>query len=194
MPDTGPPIEQLTRRLAETPEDFLSPLVADADPVVNVAAVVSDLLEELGGQPLGAADAKQFRRTGKGDTNRITLVLVASWLLHDSWFRARGGLADPARVFLLSGINELATVVAPDKFVSDPDRREELVRNALSALDLIPLGESEVVARDRLMTLSTIERNRVLKESAEAQARIRALQEAMRQKAAQEASPAWGHE
>ncbi len=46
---TGPPVEQLTRRLADTPEEFLAePLRKNGQGRVSVGAVISDLLERLG--------------------------------------------------------------------------------------------------------------------------------------------------
>ena len=65
-------MEGLTRRLAETPAEFLA-----APGVVRVAAVVNDLIVELGGGPLTTAQAALFEhfehgldlQTGRGRGN-----------------------------------------------------------------------------------------------------------------------------
>ena len=181
---TGPAIERLTRRLAETPADFLAE-------TPEVVAVVSDLLRDLGGELLDRERAHPLRQL---DQRTLRLVLVTAWLLHDEWFRSERRFADAALRFLATGLKEIAQLVEPAAFVSDPDRREELARRLLDALELLPQGETPLQATDRLATLDTIERSRVLRETRAAQARIREIQEAMRKKAAEEAAASYGRE
>lgn len=193
MNETGPPIERLTRRLAETPDDFLEdPTPAKDRTAPAVAAVVSDLLVDLGGAPLDAIDAKKLQPNA--GARLLTTTMIAAWLLHDEWFRDARRFASGAKRVLFEDLSELAQAVEPKSFVTDPDRREELARVCLTRLGLRPEGESEAMARDRLTTLSTIERQRVIRESKEAQERMRRIQEEMRRKAAVEAAPAWGRE
>ncbi|MFA6959074.1 MAG: hypothetical protein WC538_24640 [Thermoanaerobaculia bacterium] len=196
MPHPGPPIELLTRRLAETPTEFLSPVLASDPGAVNLAAIVSDLIADLGGEPLPAESAKQFVARAKERDDELRLVLIASWLLHERWFIDQARFAPRALAFLSNGLGAVAKVVKPAKFVSDPDRREELARMCLAALDLLPAGESENVARDRLTTLSSVERQRVLAETRKAQEeqRRRKIEEEMARQKAAEAAPAWGRE
>jgi hypothetical protein len=51
MTHEGPQLEQLTRRLTETPVDFLAEPRIGKNGLVQVDAVVADLLRELGGVP-----------------------------------------------------------------------------------------------------------------------------------------------
>ena len=194
MNDVGPPIERLTRRLAETPADFLeNPTPPKGTTAVNTAAVVSDLLVDLGGSLLTAVEAKAFA-PNRG-SRHLTTILVSCWLLHDEWFRdARRFSRQVKRLLSGDELWNLSQAVEPGKFVTDPDRREELARFCLAELGLRPEGETQTMARDRLTTLSTIERQRVIRETREAQERMRKIQEEMRQKAAREAAPAWGRE
>jgi hypothetical protein len=196
MPQPGPPIELLTRRLAETPSEFLSPVLAKESGAVNLAAIVSDLIADLGGEPLPAEMAKRFEAREKARDDELRLVLIASWLLHDRWFTDQRRFAPGALSFLSNGLAAAAKLVKPAKFVSDPDRREELARMCLAALDLVPAGESEIVARDRLTTLSSVERQRVIAETRRAQEeqRRRKIEEEMARQKAAEAAPAWGRE
>lgn len=185
----GPPVEALTRRLAECPPEFLAEPRTGKRGLVSVPAVVSDLLVALGGAPLSPAQTELFERSSsRALRSRLGLILVTCWLLADPWFRAQGRFAVPALALLRERLDETARVVAPEKFVSDPDRREELARLALSALSLRPAGESEAQAADRLTTLSSSERQTVVKAAQAAEERARAIRAAIAaRKAAAEA-------
>ncbi len=189
MSSEGPGLEALTRRLAECPADFLAePRVGSAGRV-HVAAVVSDLLCDLGGLALTSAQAAEFASDdARRDRNRLRLALVACWLLHDAWFEGRAEMAEPARQLLAVGLTELAGLVPAPQCVADGDRREELVRVCLHGLDLRPAGESEAQALDRLAALDTAERHRVMRAARQAEARAREVREAMAREAAREAS------
>ncbi len=194
MSKVGPAIERLTRRLSETPGDFLeNPIPTEGKKAVNVAAVVSDLLVDLGGAALAPTEARNV--LGINQARQQTMTMIVCWLLHDEWFRDARCFADSVRRMITKKeLEPLARIVEPRLFVTDPDRREELARTCLERLGLRPEGESETMARDRLTTLSTIERERVIRESREAQERMKRIQEEMRRKKAQEAAPAWGRE
>lgn len=192
MKAPGPAIEQLTRRLAACPAEFLAAPEIGGRGDVRVGAVVSDLVRDLGGRPLTPEEARGLEQ-GSG-VRRLRLILVAAWLLHDEWFRGRPGFAGAARGFLERGLDELAGIVAPERFVSDADRREELARLALAALGLRPAGESAAQAEDRLRTLDSAERRRVIAAAQEAEKRAREVREAMNRKAAQEAAASYGRE
>lgn len=194
MMQEGPPLEALTRRLAECPAEFLLEPRIGRSGTIDTGAVVSDLSRALGASLIGNNDLAPFRASDASDRNRLRIVLIASWLLHDEWFRAQGTLAHAAVRFLGSSMSDVARLIDAPLFVSDPDRREELVRLCLRALDLIPAGETEAQAMDRLTTLSSAERNRVVRETRAAQERIRAIREAMKKKAAEEAAAAYGRE
>jgi hypothetical protein len=185
----GPPLETLTRRLAECPAEFLAlPRVGETG-TVHVDAVVSDLLRELGGEGLSPDAARQFQsRNRKADRARLTVALLACWLLHDPWFRARSGFAEPALKLLSQGLNELAATTAALKFVADPDRREELARVCLRELGQRPDGETIAQAQDRLATLNAAERQRVIKAARLAEERAQKVREAMQRQAEAEAN------
>jgi hypothetical protein len=189
-----PALHALTHRLSECPADFLAEPMIGSHGVVDVAAVVSDLLRALGGTLLTAEELSRFRGTSDMMAKRLRITLIASWLLYDPWFRTQQRFAAPSMRLLSESFGELAALVDPPAFVSDPDRREELVRLCLRALGLLPEGESEAQAADRLNTLSSVERTRVVQETRAAQERVRQVREAMRKKAAEEAAAAYGRE
>jgi len=188
MDREGPILETLTRRLAETPEDFLAePRVGNAGQV-HTAAVVGDLFRRLGhevpGRDLSAFSGSDQRR----DRNRLGVTLVLAWLVADDWFvRNRPELTE-LLTLLGSTAGELAEHTAAAKLVTDPDRREELARVTLARLGLRPAGETIAQAQDRLMSLSSAERQRVMRASRAAEERARAIREALVRKAAQESA------
>jgi hypothetical protein len=188
MTREGPPLARLTHRLAECPADFLSPPRAGGDDGVHVDAVVSDVVAALGGAAVGPEAVAAFAPPASAATRELSLVLVASWLLADDWFATAGDLAAAALAWLRSGLSALAALVPPDAFVTDPDRREELARLCLAALGLRPEGETRPQAEDRLRTLDSIERARLVRDTREQQERARRLREAMRKKEAEEAA------
>ena len=188
----GPLLEVLTRRLAECPAEFMAEPRIGRNGQVRVAAVVADLARDLGGPLLTPAQAEVFQPRG-GDQaatqrNWLALVLVAAWLLGDAWFRQGQRFGTVAVSLLTSRLKELADLNVAGKFVSDPDRREELARVCLSGLGLRPAGESAAQAADRLTTISSAERQRVLAAARQAEARAQAVREAMQKKAAEEAA------
>ncbi len=195
MKEEGPLLETLTRRLAECPGDFLAEPRIGKSGAVHVDAVVSDLLRDLGGAPLTQSQAAVFQsKDAKKDRNRLQLVLIAGWLLHDEWFRQGEHFAEQAHSFLAERLTELAGLVPASRFISDPDRREELARLCLNQLGLHPAGETIAQAQDRLDTLNTAERQRVIRAAREAEERARAIREAMAKKAAEEAADKWTRE
>ncbi|TBR24841.1 hypothetical protein EPO15_03290 [bacterium] len=188
MADAGPPLERLTRRLSECPSEFLAEPLEQGVGEVDVAAVVGDLLAALGGEPLDAARAQRLLGTGgAARRNRLGLVLVSAWLLHDECFRGRG-LGAAAEEFLAAGLAAPARAVRFSEFVSDADRREELARLALRALGLAPEGETPAQAVDRLAALDSVETARTAAQSKAHAQRLRSVMDAMRKKAAEEAA------
>jgi len=188
MPGEGPEIERLTRRLAECPADFLTTKAGGPE----VVAIVCDHLRIAcpGDPPEGANELAKLQKAPKALRELLPIVC---WMLHDEWFLQLK--ADATARWNLLGSNELKKLVeliAPAACVSDPDRREELARICLRALDLIPKGESLAQAADRLAALDSVERHRVLKATAAAEKRAREVREAMAKQKAQESSSRFG--
>jgi hypothetical protein len=194
----GPPLAGLLRRLLDTPADFLTPPRADRDPEypggLHVDALVGDTLRALGGPPLGLAAGADLRQAADpARRNALSLTALACWLLHDPAFATLEGVGEAARELLLNGFGDLAGVVPAAACVSDPDRREELVRRVLAALGLHPAGERPAEARDRLTALDSLERLAVTRAAARAEQRARAIRERAA-RAAAEAAAYYGRE
>jgi len=189
----GPPLSSLMRRIAETPGEFMQDPLMKNKPKksggINVTAVVSDLLFDSGGNFLSPGDRTRFQLSySEENRNYLQVVLILCHLYHDDWF-LKEKLGGPILKFFLSKkLKNLSMIVKPGLFINDQERREELARLALFELDLIPEGESEEGALDRLMTLDSIEKKRIIEKSREAQERARKLREALVQKEAEEAA------
>lgn len=184
--NTGPSIDCLLRRLSETPADFLAePRIGELGEVV-VSAVVGDLLRALG-REVSIADVVNFHTKDSKHRNWLRLVLIASWLAYDPWFR-EARLHAPMHRWLETGLQGLAKFVSVEQFVTDPDRSEELARLLLDATGILPEGETKEQARDRLDTVDTVARVDVVARMKEQRERARKLREAMETQRAREAA------
>lgn len=194
MNNSGPVLETLTRRLAETPADFLEEPVVAGQGTVVVAALVNDLAQ-MHGKRLPEAALGVFAGTAPHvDRNRLALVMVAAWLLADEWIVGKA-LAPATLVALLTGpMAELAVGTGAHKFVADADRREELARVILASLDYRPQGETLAQATDRLSAISATARRKLLAASRASEQRAREIRAALAAKAAEESADKWTRE
>jgi hypothetical protein len=205
MSAPGPLLEHLMRRLAETPPELLGEPAIGAAAGVETGAVAGDVLRGLG---LLNPHARWLAglhpdKADKAQRNFLRVMLVASWLLADPWFRGRtefASVAASAQNWLYGrAIADLAALASADAFVTNDERREELARLCLKALEFVPHGENETQAQDRLESISSVERKRMIDASRQVQEearkrraveeeRERKVREEMARKAAEEAA------
>jgi hypothetical protein len=183
----GPALDRLPRRRAECPPELLGAARLGREDGVHADAIVFDVISGLDAAAADPEGLREFAPPAATSARYLSLVLLGCWLLADDWFRGRLDLAQPARGWLRT-LAPLAETVQPELFVRDPDRREELVRHCLASLHLDPAGETPEQAEDRLRTLDSLERARLVRDTREQQARARQLREAMKKKAAEEAA------
>ncbi len=187
MAQKGPQLDRLLHRLADCPPDFL--LAPDK---LDLKALVCDHFRALG---VGIPSPHERRFLAALPSESERLMLIVLWLVRDDWFLDRPELADPTWRFLQSdSLAQLAKLVPADAIINDPDRREELVRLCLKGLALQPEGEFAAQAADRLTTLDSVERERVIRQTREAEARAREIREAMARKRAEEAAARYSRE
>ncbi|HEX7643260.1 MAG TPA: hypothetical protein VF472_13725 [Burkholderiaceae bacterium] len=180
----GPPIEALHHHLCEIPPDFLGA-------AVEPAALAHDTAWMLGAQP-DASLPGAIRTAGN-----TSLVPLCCWLLAEPGLRDLCDFASSAKgVRQLLGVTaiQLARHAKPRQIIDDVDRREELIRLALSDLDMRPAGETEAQAQDRLAAISSMERERIVRAAQAAEARAKEIREALARQAAQEAANKWTRE
>lgn len=196
MNQEGPDLETLTRRLAETPDIFLrDPHLGSGKGLIQTPAVVGDLLRMLG-CPFSQGELSPFHGVETtAERTRLTLIQVLCWLLADEWFRENAH-HDKDRILALlkDDAGQLAGYGKAAKWISDPDRREELSRLTLARMGYLPKGETPEQAQDRLTTLSSIERARVMQAAKAAEQRAREIREALIRKAAEESADKWTRE
>lgn len=189
----GPQLDLLLHRLADCPPEFQAEPHRGQSGTIDVAAVVCDHFREMNAFDESAEEnTKTLRGFGK---TRQQLIAITTWLLHEGWFLKRPELASDMWSLLLGDkLGELSRMLRPEMTVTDPDRREELVRVSLNALGLRPQGESVAQATDRLTTLDSVERERVVRKTRAAEARAREIREQMAAQAAEEAAARYSRE
>ncbi len=189
MTTPGPRIETLTHRLAECPPEFLLP-----PDQIDVIALVCDLFRALGTDP--PPNARDMLRPNATQTsiNRLRIISITTWMLFDEWFMSHPEHVPRMWDILGHGLDRLAIVVSAENLLKDPDRREELARLCLAHLGLRPEGETEAQAADRLNTLDSVERQRVVSQTREAEARARKIREQMAKQAAEAAATRYSRE
>ncbi len=171
-------LEALTRRLEECPAEFLlAPRVGDTGEI-SVSAIAADHLRAM-----GTSGIVEFHEAA-----HLSLIAITCWVLHDDWFLSRPELAARMLVLLNNGLQTLAATVQAREFITDPDRREELVRWCLGQLGLRPQGESIAQAKDRMCALDSVERVRVLRDTRQAEARAQEVRRMMAKRTAEEAA------
>jgi hypothetical protein len=194
MAHTGPALALLTHRLADTPAEFLASPRIGQDGELFVAALVNDVLL-LHGQRASARALLAFQADAdKPERNRLRLVAVCAWLLADPWFIEAGiAHADLLRA-LTEAPAQLASIANATLFIGDFERREECVRVLLAQLELLPAGETQDQAENRLSAISGTERLALLAASRKAEARARKIRAKLAEKAAQESADKWTRE
>jgi hypothetical protein len=178
-------LEALTHRLAECPPDFLLP---PRD--INVIALVADHFRVMQADPSPAS----LRTLMGRQENDLRLMAVATWLLHEDWFLSRRALVGAMWKLLAHELRDVAEVLRAHDVVHDADRREEFVRICLKHLGLRPKGETVTQATDRLNTLDSAERLKVVRQTRDAEARARKIRERMAAEAARVAAARYSPE
>jgi len=187
----GPSLEAMMDRLAAIPavftEDFNKAGSSHSGPVLT--DIVNDLLLDTGDRPISPDEIKTLESSA-GKKNYQRLIAILCHIYHDPFFienRPAAGLI--RKLFFSQKLPALGAVIDNENtFISDPDRREELCRLALISVNMFPRGEDEKRAKERLATLDSIERKKILDKTREAQQRAREIREAMLRKEAEEAA------
>lgn len=194
----SPDVTILIRHLAEIPPEFRQPVrFHNQKHGMHVPAIISDLLHTLSGDfkdPVLFTNFMPPEDKERINENYLRLCLFAAHILHHEYFRNKKGLAENIIPFLTGKLKEIAALAQADNFLTDADRREELVRHCIMLAGQPPTGETLNSARDRITTLDTVERQRVIQESYLAEKRARELREAIARREAEEAASKWSRE
>ncbi len=196
----APPMAALLRHLADAPLDWLAPPELSRSPGVRVSALLADCLEAQRATPLTDAEAVPFEAQDKQSLGRLRLNMLALWVLYQPELLAvlrgrldaarRAGLLD----FLQRDLAERAVHLSAQRVMDSGEGREELVRQLLDRLKLLPADESASAFSYRLKARDSIEQAQLVAAARAAEERARKLREAMARKAAEEAAMKYNRE
>ncbi len=185
-----PPMAEWLRWIAEMPPSFRDVPDDFEGGIVRVRAVVADLFETMYGAPADISILAICNAAGtdKRERNRQGWILAACHVLWHPALRQDPGPRAAIERLLVEELASLAAVIPVDLLLREEERREELARRILRAVDRRVPGEGEREAEDRLRQLDSVERYRVLTAAVEREKRAREVRETMARKAAEEAA------
>jgi len=191
----GPSLISLTQRLLECPNIFLeTPILEFPDNFpkksIFLLAVFSDLYFYITNEFPNSLELKFLDLTpSKENINLLNIYAITCYLLYIPFFKNQPRLKNPLLKLFKQHLVGYKTIVSSNKFLSDSQRREELVRFVLYHLGYYPLDESEKYAIERLTTLDSVERVKLIEETKKAHLkREKEIMEAIRRREAQEAA------
>jgi hypothetical protein len=177
----GPAISQLHHRMTAAPKELFAP-----NDYQHLPALVHDLLYRHQTQ-FSAEVLAPFRDNPVKCPWYATCYLLL-YLYSDNSFTSFKLAPEKLLKALQEKANELYSSGKNAIYVEDVDRREEFIRVALAAVNLRPQGETQIQAEDRLMTVSSFERKRVMEAAKIAEERAAQIREALAKQAALEAA------
>lgn len=184
-------VENLLHHIGQMPEVFLHEPRIGKVGSVDVAAVLGDLFSAIGADPPGPEDFG-YEPNRPEHRNRQRVILVAAWI---AW-TLRSDITDARKLqdLFRAELTQLAAHVDAEQFANDPDRQEELVRTVLKALELQPAGETPAQTADRLDSLSTVRRTRIIRAQQKKLERARQLKADMERKRREAQASRYGRE
>ena len=183
MKKEGPALENLLRRLEETPADFLEQPAEPGKDGLAVRALIADTCRRHG---LPVPQGNKEEQCGESGT----FAALVCWLLQGGDFDGLIGSLEAQGLHSLFNeiLPQFAKLQPAHKYLSDPERREELIRQTLKQCGLRPAGETAEQAQDRLTAINGLERQRLLDSSRDSQRRSRQIRDALVKKAARDAA------
>ncbi|KAF2506937.1 hypothetical protein EYY60_20705 [Flavobacterium zhairuonense] len=128
------------------------------------------------------------------DDNHWRAIHISTWLLCHPDFVNNPQIENKLHQFWFEELLKTTVYVKHNEWISDDERAEEMVRLLLYCCEIIPYGENHNEAADKLSSINSEERYRVLKESYEAHERIMRIQREMAEQKAREAANVYGRE
>ncbi len=128
------------------------------------------------------------------EDNHWRAIHISVWLLFHQDFAAIPAIENKLYDFWFTSLSDASEYVKFNEWINDEERAEEMVRLLLNCSEIIPHGENYDEAADKLSSLNSAERHKVLKQSYEAHERIMNIKREMAEKAAREAANTYGRE
>jgi hypothetical protein len=186
----------LIHHLKEYPLEFQQ-LKHDAGNFTVTRALISDLYRAICGDfavPEGKLPSMKDFEIRYFNENTTRSIYLGVWFFHHPIFLSQPALLDKINTFLLRRLPPLCEHVTHQQWVDDEDRSEEFIREALQCCNMSIDGETPDEATDRLDALSTLKRQRVLKETNESMERMKAIRKKMAEDKAREAANVYGRD
>ena len=195
MPMSKYDVFELVTHLRKCPDIFLKPSSSLENEGLNSVALISDTYRLVCNDFL----KKEFKIPSNFDLayiedNHWRAIHISIWLLSHPNFKNSALIEDKLYDFWFEELSEASLYVKFKEWISDEERAEEMVRLLLHCCEIIPEGENQDEAADKLSSLSSADRQKVLKQSYEAHERIMRIKKEMAEKKAREAANTYGRE
>ena len=186
---------ELVTHLRKCPDIYLEPSSLIENEGLNSIALVCDTYRIVCNDFLkkGFKKPSDFNLAYIGD-NHWRAIHISIWLLSHRNFINSALIEDKLYNFWFEELSEASLYVKFKEWISDDERAEEMVRLLLHCCEIIPDGENQDEAADKLSSLSSADRQKVLKQSYEAHERIMNIKREMAEKKAREAANTYGRE
>lgn len=195
MPMSKYDVFELVTHLRKCPDIYLEPSSLIENEGLNSIALVCDTYRIVCNDFL----KKEFKKPSDfnlayiGD-NHWRAIHISIWLLSHRNFINSALIEDKLYNFWFEELSEASLYVKFKEWISDDERAEEMVRLLLDCCEIIPDGENQDEAADKLSSLSSTDRQKVLKQSYEAHERIMNIKREIAEKKAREAANTYGRE
>ncbi|KAF2336964.1 hypothetical protein [Flavobacterium daemonense] len=186
---------ELVAHLRKCPDSYLKPSDFFAEDGLNSLALIADTYRIISNNFL----KKDFKNPTNFDLkliddNHWRAIHISTWLLCHTDFKNNPQIENKLQKFWFEELLTTTVYVKYNDWISDDERAEEMVRLLLYCCEVMPFGESHNEAADKLASINSAERYKVLKESYEAHERIMNIKREMAEKAAREAANVYGRE
>lgn len=186
---------ELVTYLRKCPDSFLLSSDFFLEDGVNSVALVCDTCKVVSNDFL-RNDFKipsEFNLKFIND-NHWRAIHISTWLLSNKDFVNNPAIEAQLYSFWFVELQLASAYVKFNEWINDDERAEEMVRLLLNCCEITPHGENEEEAADKLSSLSSVDRHKVLKQSYEAHERIMNIKREMAEKKAREAANTYGRE
>lgn len=195
MPMSKYDVFELVTYLRKCPDSFLKPSDFLSTDGVDSIALICDTYRMVSNDFL----KKDFRiptavSLKPIDDNHWRSIHIAVWLLSHSDFTNTPHIENQLFSFWFEELRKASVYVKYRDWITDDERAEEMVRLLLDCCKIIPYGENYDEAADKLSSINSADRHKVLKESYEAHERIMNIKREMAEKKAREAANTYGRE
>lgn len=185
---------ELVTHLRKCPDTYLKPSDFFSQEGLNSVALICDTYRVITNDFL----KNQFHipdfHIKTIEDNHWRAIHISTWLLSHPNFINSPSLEDKLYDFWFEELFQASQYVKFNDWISDDERAEEMVRLLLHCCQIIPYGENNDQAADKLSSLSSAGRHKVLKQSYEAHERIMNIKREMAEKQAREAANTYGRE